>query len=884
VRVLIVEDSEARAGLMVQSLLQHGLEVSHRCVQDAEELERALDEGGWDVALIDYDLPGLDGLAAIAQVRDHRFEGPIITVSGTSGERTAVECMRAGAHDYVMKDDLTRLGAVVERSLADAEARRERRRALEALRASEERYRRLIETMGDGIVMIDTDRVITFANEAFAEMVEQKAEALIGMPVSRLCDPDDAAVLEEQLTRPCGEGGGDCEMTLRSRSGRRVPVLTHATALHDDDGHLVGSLGVVTDITARKRAEEERERAYAERELVLNSMSEVLALHDPDRRVLLANRAAAELMGRDPQELIGLKCYEAWHGRDEPCEDCPMDETVRTGRPATAEKSGRDGRVIGVSTYPVFDEAGELVGVVALGRDITERRRVEQALRESEGRYRQLVENVSDIIYTLSPDGIITSVSGAVERISGYRREEVIGRSVGRLFGPEAEEYARGLFREAVRTEADVFQTELEFTARDGTEVVLDVTSRVRVEDGEPVEVVGIARDVTEQKRLEEQLREAVKMEAVGSLAGGVAHDFNNMLTVILGNAQLLTMRVGDDPRLLGPIEEIQVAARRSADLTKQLLAFSRKQVMAPETVDLNDIVEGIEPMLERMIGEHIAIITNLDPELGHVRVDPSQIEQVLMNLAVNARDAMRDGGRLTIETSNVNLDESHPAARPDGLAGPHVMLAVSDTGVGMDPETQSRVFEPFFTSKGEEGTGLGLSTAYGIVAQSGGHITVHSEPGEGSTFRVYLPLLEDEVTHAVEEAEEPGMPGGHETTLVVEDEDILRGLMVDVLRMHGYTVIAAGSGEEAVQLAREHEGEIHLMVTDVVMPGMNGAQLAALMAQERPGMPVLYLSGYASDVIAHYPALDERTDYVQKPLTPQKLLRTIRAILDRED
>jgi CheY-like chemotaxis protein len=374
-------------------------------------------------------------------------------------------------------------------------------------------------------------------------------------------------------------------------------------------------------------------------------------------------------------------------------------------------------------------------------------------------------------------------------------------------------------------------------------------------------------------------------MEAIGRLAGGIAHDFNNMLTAILGNVQLISMHMEDDEdqeRLLG---EIRTAARRSADLTRQLLAFSRKQALEPERIDLNAMIDRMEPILDRMIGEPIAVLTSLDPDLGTIEADPSQIDQVVMNLVVNARDAMPEGGTLTIETANVHLDESYAQLHADGEPGDYVMLSISDTGVGMDQETQEHIFEPFFTTKGEEeGTGLGLATVYGIVSQSGGHIHVYSEPGEGSVFKVYLPLMgADARPEAREEGADNILTGG-ETVLLVEDEDIVRDLIAGVLRRHGHEVVTAPDGQEALEVAEEHEGTIDIVVTDVVMPEMNGGQLAEALSETGYDIPVLFISGYTDNTIVQHGVLEGGVHYLQKPFDPEKLLRRIRSILDEEE
>lgn len=377
-----------------------------------------------------------------------------------------------------------------------------------------------------------------------------------------------------------------------------------------------------------------------------------------------------------------------------------------------------------------------------------------------------------------------------------------------------------------------------------------------------------------------EQLLQAQKMEAVGRLAGGVAHDFNNILTVILGSADLLLSRLSSDAPEREEVEEVQGAAERAATLTAQLLAFSRKQVMKPEVLDVNEKVEGMRGLLDRVLGENIDLVWSLSPGLHPVKFDPGRIEQVVMNLAVNARDAMPDGGKLTIETANVLLDQEYARKHLDASAGPHVMLAVTDTGQGMDTETRQRVFEPFYTTKKlGHGTGLGLSTVYGIVRQGGGNIWVYSEPGRGTTFKVYLPRT-DEVPGEPEEERKPALPAGAGTVLVVEDEASVRALLLRVLRDAGYEALEAESAEEAISVFRDRGGEVDLLLTDVVLPDMGGPELAATLEGERDRLEVLYMSGYTDDAIVHHGVLDEGVSFIEKPLRPRQLLEKVQELL----
>jgi signal transduction histidine kinase/ActR/RegA family two-component response regulator len=428
-----------------------------------------------------------------------------------------------------------------------------------------------------------------------------------------------------------------------------------------------------------------------------------------------------------------------------------------------------------------------------------------------------------------------------------------------------------------------------EYTAlrKDGTTFPVIVHASSVMSGDRPVGLRGIVIDLTELReaqeelrRKEEQLRESQKMEAIGRLAGGVAHDFNNLLTVISGHSQLMLEKLGESEPLHRSAGRIYTAAERAATLTRQLLAFSRRQVLEPEVLDLNAVVADMDKILRRVIGEDIDLLTVLDPDLGRTKADRGQIEQVILNLAVNARDAMPQGGKLTLETSNVHLGEEYAGRHVAVTPGPHVMLAVSDSGIGMDEETKSQVFEPFFTTK-EGATGLGLATVYGTVKQSGGNIWVYSEPGQGTVFKVYLPRVEGEAELPKPTTIDTDALRGTETILVVEDEDMVRELTREILRMKGYTVIDAGNPSEAILTCERHEGRIDLMLTDVVMPQMSGREVAEKVVALRPDMKVLYMSGYTDNAIVHQGALDPGVAFIHKPFAPDSLAGKVREVLD---
>jgi two-component system, cell cycle sensor histidine kinase and response regulator CckA len=501
--------------------------------------------------------------------------------------------------------------------------------------------------------------------------------------------------------------------------------------------------------------------------------------------------------------------------------------------------------------------------------------------------YRALVENSADAIALLDRDGTVTFVSESVKRLAGIGPEEVVGTDPFEQMNPEDISRVRKAFDDCAKEPGNRVSVEYRTCCIDGVWQHREALAVNRLDDPALRAIVVTYRDITARKKaevalleLEGQVRHGQKMEALGRLAGGIAHDFNNLLTVIIGYSDLLLQQVAPGASMHGDISEIRHAAASAAGLTRQLLAFSRKQILQPQVLDLNGIVERINALLRRLIGEDIALRTRLATPLHPVRADAGQIEQIIMNLALNARDAMPQGGRLTIETANVELSADWVARHPDAVEGPHVKLAITDTGIGMDPTVQAHLFEPFFTTKERgQGTGLGLATVYGIVKQSGGSIFVDSEPGRGSLFCIFLPRTEQ---RAESPTTSPLVPQvlGTETVLLVEDQGEVRRVTRNTLTRQGYTVLEAASGADALSLVENYHGEIHLLLADVVMPGMSGRDLARQLLTHRPGLRVLYTSGYIEDAIALHGILEPGVAFIQKPFAPNALLQAIRDVL----
>lgn len=793
-------------------------------------------------------------------------------------------------------------------------------RAGEALRVNDERFHRVVENISDVITVLDLDGTILYQSPSVTRVLGYGQAELLGRSAFELVHPADV----EQVRLAFDPTRTDIVIhsyRFRHRDGS-WRTLEGAGKIHEAEGGDRAAIIAFRDLT-------ERERGNAESRLLQEVTWRVADAADTDAALASAMRLACDSFAWVFAEAWVLSddktCFEpspVWHSAD-PRFDVFREGTERLRMPPATSVPGRswaqrravwiadvaedDGfirrdraRAAGLhaalavpitlddqetvaavlvlySAQPREQDA-RLVGlfsaVAAQLGSAMQRKHAEMALRSSQALLQSVVTSAPIVLFALDQNGIFTLSDGKGLKGIGLDPGEVVGRSALDVYG-----HVQGLgesLRRALAGEAFVGATEV-----DGRSFETWYSPRVDA-NGTVIGVLGVATDVTERKQLEEQLRQSQKLESVGLLAGGIAHDFNNMLTAITGYAELVMDRLSPDDAMRDEVAEISRAAERGALLTYQLLAFSRKQILQPETVVLNDVVADVSRMLRRLIGEDITLVVRTSDDVGVVSADPGQISQVIMNLAVNARDAMPKGGTLTIETANVTLDEDYAAAHPSVQPGPYVMLAVTDTGTGMPPEVRGRVFEPFFTTKGiGRGTGMGLATVYGIVKQSDGHASVESEVGEGATFRVYLPRRADTGRPVFTRAEAVQPARGSETVLLVEDEEIVRRLARRALESLGYVVLEAADGAQAVALSENSGTKIDILLTDVVMPKMSGRELVERLAVARPGLKILYMSGYTDDAIVHRGMLDEGTNFLQKPFSIQALAGKVREVLD---
>jgi len=759
----------------------------------------------------------------------------------------------------------------------------EQKRAEAALRESEQRFRATFEQAAVGIVQVTRDGKLLRVNQRFCDLLGYTQAELLSKTVQEITHPEDREPGRDHMNRLwAGEiQAATIERLYLRKDGSSVSGNLTASIVRDGLANPLYFIAVIEDTTERKRAEEAVQESEKRFRAIFEHAAVGIAQVALDGKWMTTNPRFCDIVGYTQAELRERTFLDLTHPDDRQASHAGRAMLLTGEREAiTMEKRylRKDGSPVWtlVSVSVSKDAFGDPEFFLTVIEDIAERKRAEEALV----RLATAVEQAAESIVITDPEGIILYVNPAFEFTTGYSRDEVIGQHSRLLNSGKQDSTFYGDLWATIKR-GDVWTGHFINRKKDGTVYEEEATiSPVRDTSGNITNFVAVKRDVTKEVGLEKQLIQSQKMEAIGTLAGGIAHDFNNLLTAIVGYSQLAMGKLGQEHALRSDIVEIEKAGQRAATLTSQLLAFSRKQVFQFKTLDLNALVTDLQKMLKRMIGEDIEIVALLNLELWSIRADPGQLQQVIMNLVVNARDAMPNGGKLTIETDNVDLDSEYDLAQ-----GPYVMISISDTGCGMDMETRSHIFEPFFTTKElGRGTGLGLSTVYGIVKQSGGSIWVDSEPDHGTTFKVFLPRVSDPVEEP-EGANTPAtVPGGTETLLLVEDEASVRELTARVLKERGYHVLDAANGPDALRLmANRPPNDIQLLITDVVMPKMGGPDLAARLARSQDDLKVLFISGYTDKAIARDGVLVEGTPFLQKPFTPDALAGKVREVLDAQ-
>jgi PAS domain S-box-containing protein len=744
-----------------------------------------------------------------------------------------------------------------------------------------------IASSQNAIAFGDMEGKITFVNQAFLVLWGYvRPDEVVGRRATEFWQMTDEA--SKTIATLHKGGGWSGELTACRKGGDLFPVQLTASLVHDAGGRPLCLMAWFLDITERKQAEEELRSEKNKTDAILAALGDGISIQDLDYKVLYQNDAHKAIVG----EHVGEFCYAAYQHRGDVCKECAVAMAFRDGKVHTVERSATNekGKVyVEVTASPLRDASGAIVAGIELVRDITQRKRAEEDRHRSQEQAHMLIDRMPLACIMWDTDFRVALWNPAAEQIFGYPAAEALGKRADEIVVPgPARSHMEDVWKRlliGVETSHSINENR----TRDGRSIVCEwYNTSIRDASGRVSFVLSMVMDVTdreraekERRKLEGQLLQAQKMEAIGLLAGGVAHDFNNILSAILGYASIVQMKMRPDDPLKPNVEQVLAASQRAATLTQSLLAFSRKQIINPQPLLVNESLRKIEKLLRRVIGEDIEFNTAYaEPDMT-ILADAGQLEQVIINLATNARDAMPRSGTISLETCRAVIDDEFIRKHGYGMSGTYAMISLADTGTGMDEKTRARIFEPFFTTKElGKGTGLGLSTAYGIVKQNNGYIICSSKPGSGTTFRIYLPFIEalPRRTAAVDSVI---AARGTETVLVAEDDQTMRDLFCSLLEDHGYTVITAGDGDEAITRFRERSRDVKLIVVDVVMPKKNGREVYDEALRSRPGVKALFISGYTADIISRKGVLLEGLPFLSKPVTPDAFLKKIRDVLD---
>jgi len=881
-RLLIVEDDPADLELTRRELRNGGVSFECAVVCKPDDFLERIRRESWDAVLCDFRLPGWDGIRALEQLRALGLEIPFLLITGTLGEEKALECMRLGANDCILKDRLGRLPMALRAAVERNELRERQRRIAEELWTSESKLGMLLSQLPAIIWTTDRELRLTSLTGGGLGRLPETAWQRRWMDLVR--DARHPALAAHR--RALAGDSVDFEDEIEGRA-----YWNRVEPFHDVAGDTSGCLGFALDISEKKQIELESELRGRELRqandtlaaMVANAPVAIVAM-DHAGRVRIWNPAAERMFGWRESEVLGGAI--PYLPAERQSEHLVFRELLNQGGSISnveTQRRTKDGTLLDVSLSAASvkhdagseDSSTELETIAVL-TDITARKQAELEKQ----RLSTAIEQSAEAVMIADTDGFIRYVNPALCAMTGYSPAEAVGKRTNLLrSGRHDERFYATLWNTILS--GQTWRGEFENRRKDGSPLPMEAAiTPVRGPHGAITSFICIAQDISERRELERQLLQAQKFEAIGQLAGGIAHDFNNVLGAILGMAELAQLEAPDGTRIRERLEKICHHAGRAVALTRQLLAFSRRQQLERRAINLNLSTNEVCSLLNDSLGKDVELVTELAPELASVFADPSQIEQVLMNLCVNARDAMPSGGRLTISTSNVRLDEDACRTRPGTVPGEFVCMTVKDTGTGMDAETLGRIFEPFFTTKPPgRGTGLGLATVYGVVKQHGGHIDVLSEVGRGTTFRLYFPVSKPERAQPATRAEQEPVTGGKETILLAEDHEGLRELVSESLESLGYQVLTACDGEEAIELFRRNAGKVDLLILDVIMPRMRGPDAYKRIRELNGAVPVLFCTGYSSEstqveTLSGHPVL-------QKPYQTRELARTVRHLLD---
>jgi two-component system, cell cycle sensor histidine kinase and response regulator CckA len=889
-KILVVEDERIVAEDIRRSLKKLGYEVS-AVVSTGRDALRKVRQDPPDLVLMDIvlrmEMNGIQTTEKIHEIHDV----PVIYLTAYADEETLERAKKTEPYGYILKPFEDReLQTTIEMALYKHKMQRR-------IRQNEAWLSTTLKSIAEGVIATNEKTEILFMNPVAETITGRKFSEVSGKSFQSMFEVIHEGrgvvnpVMQALSSRSVVDLSGEAKLVRKN--GKVIDVDINASPIRNEIGKVSGVVMAIQDVTHRKLTEEALRKSEQEKRLILSSVSEQVTYHDTQLRIIWANDAVGRYLRMDPEQLKGRHCYEVWHHRRQPCALCPILETLRSGETTERETETEDGWVWLSRVYPVRDDTGQLTGAVEVARDITLQKKTEEQLEKERSFINTLLQTSPAFYVAIDPDGKILLMNQTMLKTLGYTQDEVVGRDYLETFvHPQNRNALNAALNRSVREEEPTFN-EIRILTKQGKEISVELYGRsVFDKKGHFEYSFALGLDVTERlraekekERIENQLLQIQKLEAIGTLTGGVAHDFNNLLTAIQGCTDMAILRCKPGDPIYRDLHEIQMAGNRAADLTRQLLLFSSKHPTRVVPIDLNQTIGDLLKMLHRLIGEDIGISTVLHPDLWTVKGDKGTLEQVVMNLTVNARDAMPDGGRITIKTDNVVLDEQYGETVPEGRPGMFVRLSVSDTGVGIDPAVLPRIFEPFFSTKlPGKGTGLGLSVVYGIVRQHSGWITVQSTPGAGSMLDVYLPAGKEKVVRASDQRVSlEGLRGNGERILAVEDAEGVQEFLRSALSENGYIVFIASNSTEALSIFRKHRGRFDLIFSDVVLPDKSGIELVEILQKENPDLNILLSSGYTDHKSQWTVIQNRRYPFIHKPFSLYDLLKTVKEMITKE-